>query len=451
MGTLFGKKYNYNDDFTSNNDKKYRHLDRVVNPNTAIVRNPRMDGEGTTVVFLPYPEFDNPEYKTKGITVPDRLSDEPRDYGPWLFSADGVQRFGRTPVTLLFDNPDDAGFNMREHHPVQLIWDTVVSTVKNKLSPTTPFGTPESDSWEVILNGNGNQNSFGCLNRPDKFLLGYVLIYSLGEDRYYKMTGQPLGGTDSEPPVVFIMPRSTAKTMLAAIDPKDDKEGPKVITGAQAFHFYDRKKNNCEALRGGNSGGGDLGLGGSRRAAPLLTQQPDGQQLAGYNVLVTPTLDGNPSSRKIVDNRRKFEEFACRKLKPWQEVLRGHTPDQCAKVIADHCALPYSILYQAWKDHPEWYSEEMKFKIKNPVTVETRPPVKPTQPTIKNDWSTGGDDFDNPPGKSDAKGDYPFGSTPFDGPSEAPSIPADEDVVDPKVVAEAQARFRARAAQASGK
>lgn len=460
---LFGRKYDYESDYLPQTANRFKHLERVAQPNRALVREPRMDGNGTTVVFLPYPDFEAPDYQAKGLVVPDRASDHPRDYGEpgtsWLFGAEGVRRFGKNPVTLLFDNPDDAAFNPWEHHPVHLIYDAVIRTKRSRQMVPTPVGTSDSDRWQVLLDGDeGAQGAgqYGSLAKPDKLMLAYALVYNLGDENFL-LAGTALGGAPADPPVVFVMTRSTGQSLLEAMDPL-----PVPITGVKVFHFYDRKKNNCPAMSAAAMAAAVAAAPGAerRRVAPahLVGQAPvAGQQLAGYGVYVTDSLTGRPGEPTL--DRRQFTQFAAQKLPPWRDVLRGHTPDQCAEVVGNTCGLPASLLYYAWKSRPDWYPGELKHMLNNPVTREVRP-----HGSVPGVGAASGTTVAGTAASGTASAAAPgvpgFGfaapapaaaaeAAPADTPGDdGNTFPLDDPgaAYDPRVVAEAQARFRAAAA-----
>ena len=147
-------KYDYRTDFLPQAGA-FRHLERIAHLDKVVVREPKMDE--STVVFLPYPKFHEPDYKSRGLVHPDfEDPTDSRSINPeqWLYAVEGVRYFGKNPVSLLFDNPEDSGFIPNEHHPVNMIYEAAIRTVKSKGVVNTPFGSNVSDEWDVLLNGS---------------------------------------------------------------------------------------------------------------------------------------------------------------------------------------------------------------------------------------------------------------------------------------------------------
>lgn len=432
--SLFGKKYNFETDLLpqSKANRKFQHLDRVVKANAATVREPRMDNGGATVVFLPYPDFDAKGYKAANQVLSDRNSDEPRDYSPWLFSAMGVRKFGKNPITLLFDTPDSFP---KSEHPIQLIWDTVKRTVATKQVVQTPFGSSESEKWKTVLDGDEANKVYSSICKPDLLLIGNAVVYKLGEEDFALGNNPPLGGAPDDPQVVFVMTRAAGLELLTHLDKRD------AVTGACAVHFYDRKQKSCpamaNALKSVAPAAGSAGF-GQRRSAPLLGgENPNAPVAYGYGVYVSDTVSGLANDPPVAANHATFVEVACKKVKPWEQVLQGHTPNECAAIVANHCGLPLSILYHAWKSHPEWYSDEIKRGLLNPVTVEVKAPTPPAE------------DFPAGPTTNAAPWGTPkpptVATTTFAG-----GDPADDDDVDPAMLEAARNRLNQRLANRNG-
>lgn len=437
-------KYDYKTDFLPQGGK-FRHLDRIADLNKVVVREPKMDE--STVVFLPYPKFEDANYKARRLVEDDLLDPlDSRSLGPWLFPAEGVRYFGKNPVSLLFDNPDESGFIPTEHHPIYMIYDTVLRTVKSKSVVNTPIGSSVTDRWEIFLNGDkeAQGNNFGCLNRPGPLTLAYVLAYTLGKDQPFAQTGYPLGGMAGDKPVIFMMTQTVTRTLLEAFDSYlENEQHPKILTGGLAVHFYDRQKGVCSA-KAAEAASASLQLGGSRRAPAANQQQV---QLAGYGVHLTQTLSGRHGDPLLP--RDMFIDQAVKTIRPWEEVLRGHTPEQCAKIVADQCGLPMSMLYHAWKSMPEYYSDEMRTAIRNPVSQnfgnrnsvpQSRDQENPTYSpqTTSNPFGLGGY---TPPTAAD-EGDGPVGGdTP---PVEKGDFVASDLGYDPAEEERLDAEFRKR-------
>jgi hypothetical protein len=216
---LFRKTYDFRNDALGSTKDRFHHLERLVQPGRAIARAPEMKNDGTTVVLLPQPDFDKPDYREKGLVLPDRRSAEEANYNPWLFYGPGVQRFGKNPVSLLFDDPDDAGFNPWDDHPVFLIYGALKNAKKNQLLIETPFGSSDSDRWTVLLDGDssGPRAVYSVIKRPETLILAHALVYSSGPENYHSM-GAALGSATNDLPVVFVMTSSTGETLSKAVD-----------------------------------------------------------------------------------------------------------------------------------------------------------------------------------------------------------------------------------------
>jgi len=363
--SLFGKKktYNFNTDFLPGKDKKFEHLSYIMQKPGAVNARMVLQKGGATIVPLPYPVFDEsvtPNRPT-GEVEPDRNNEEEsRDYGQWLFSAEGVLKFGKTQVTLLFDNPEGM---LKLDHPIHAINHAVSQVIMNKTVVETPFGSSESDGWVTLAKGDGGK-VYGCLPRPENLLLCYAAIYKLGEEDFGSAA---LGTAAEDPPYVFVMSRSTGLQFLTALDEHRD------VTGSAVCHFYDRKANVCQARSNAERAKNDTSKFGGRRSVPM--QGPASEKTAGYDVYVSETIDGMPTSYRPSQHRAQFNRLAREKVKPWSEVLKGHTPDECASVVAKVCGLPMSLLYHAWSNHPEWYPPQLQERLRNPRTVTMNPPA----------------------------------------------------------------------------
>lgn len=371
--SIFGKTYNFQQDAIPPEKNRFSALARLVKPGAATVRAPEMKG-GTSIVILPYPNFENPNYKRENDVVPDR-SEETRFSPGVFFYADGVNKFGKSPVSLLFNNPDDAGFSPEEHHPAHMIYSVLMKTVKNKALVTTPFGTSDSDKWGVLLDGDGG-NVYGCIKRPGRQFLVNALVYTSGADNYVLDGSPPLGAADDDKQVVFVMTQATFMDFLDKIDVLDAKEAflhPE-ITGCKFVHIFDKKVGTCPAMQGAEAAKrAATGMGGVRRA-PVGTPGQKKMEGFGFGVYVSDTLSGRPAGPQDPPAlRTEAAQLACAKLKPWDQVLREYTPEECARIISDECSLPDSLLYHAWKNRPEFYSDALKLRLKNPKSVNFPP------------------------------------------------------------------------------
>ena len=437
-----GKKFDFRSDGLPPERNRFQHLDRVVQTGKAQAREPEMKGNGTTIVILPYPNFDNPNYLQTGAVIPDRQSEDPLDYTPWIFYADGIRRFGKNQITLLFDNPDrSTGFNPVEDQPAVMIRDAVWKAVKSQQLIETPFGTSDSDNWNLLLNGDKDNNKYSVLPMPDRLFMVYAMVYSSNSDNYAE-SGPPLGAADNDLPVVFVMSKGTGQSLFEALDAVKPGSVPgapdsllhSTFTGCKFIHFYDRKKPNCPAKANAEnvklSEGG--GFGGVRRS-PIAAQIQNQSQktLAGYGVYVSDTLDGRPTGMTI--KRSDVAKFATQKLIPWEQAIRGYTPVECARVIADHSGLPLSMLYWAWKSHPEYYPDTIKHGLKKPVSANFAAPSKPVNSVTQDQDSTFGLNDDQDKHEEEA---------PWGGPVRGGEPNVDDEGIDQNEQQAAMARFR---------
>lgn len=356
------KTYDFRTDFMPGGNA-FRHLDRIIKPDIVQAREPKMNEDGTSVVFLPFPDFSDASYKTNNVVFEDRVDEsDTRAYGPWLFVAPGVRYFGKNPVSLLFDNPDDSGFIPTEHHPVYLVYETIYRAVRNKTVVDTPFGSSESDKWYELVNGgtSGGKTTYGCISKPGLLGLAYALVYQCGKDQL-SPDGIPVGGSQGDRPVVFVMTGTILNTLMGAFDRYlEQANGPANLTGDLGVHFFDRKKGTCRAKATAVSYQAPQ-LGG-RRQAPVGAQAAPAA-LAGYDVHLTP---GQMFGVKL--DRDTCAGHACQTLRPWEEVLRGNTPEECAQILATQSGLPMSLLWSAWRSQPQFHTEEMKAGARNPVS-----------------------------------------------------------------------------------
>jgi hypothetical protein len=156
-------------------------------------------------------------------------------------------------------------------------------------------------------------------------------------------------------------------------------------------------------------------------------------------VYLSDTLSGRPVSATDPGlNRSEAAALACKKLLPWEKVIRGYTPEECARIIADECSLPDSLIWHAWKGMPDFYSDQLKLKLKNPKSVNFAPapaaqqdtaPDGATEPADAGEQTTqeGGHTFSPPPHVEDvADGD------------------ANEDVYNLAAMKAAQEKFRSQ-------
>jgi len=370
---IFDKR-NFRDSVGSNNSgDKFSHLNPIVVPNKAVARCPEMGGVGTTVVFLPYPNFENPNYKRERDVLPDRLSDDPGDWGPWMFAATGVWKFGPRNITYLFDDPDDAGFISSEHNPAHMIYEAAERAAKPDALIETPFGTSDTDRWGLLLNGGktNEREIFSCISRPQPLVMAYALVYASGKVTYIN-EGQALGGAQGDLPVVFVMSRYTAvesmgRPLNATVGEDDNlRYRHKDVTGVKYIHFYDKKKQNAPALQGQAAAMAANAFGGVRRATNPMAPTEEKKDF-GFGVLVTDTFSGRAGDPK--QDRSLAVNYACATLRPWEETIKGYTPIEAANLIATQCGFPFSLLYHAWKSHPEYYPDELKTRLKSPKSV----------------------------------------------------------------------------------
>lgn len=430
--SLFGKKYDPSVDLAPQQDRGFDHLNWVIQPGKAIAREPKMKStHGGTIVVLPYPQFDVEGYRENNLVHPDRPPDSETEFGDqrWMFIAQGVRKFGKNPMTLLFDNPEDSGFSIREHHPIGLIVDTAWKAKKGQMV-STPLGTSDSDLWlDLLLGNNAKQNCYASLPGPDNLAIMNVMIYNLGTTEY--PANMPLGGVKAEPQCVWVMSRSTSGEFLKTLRDKDG--APLPVTASRVYHFYDKQnpagckaKMNAEAASGMN----EMSFGEDRRRAAPAQQGQGDKTLAGYGVFASDSLNGSPDDRRVPATMRdQIVKYSVQKLLPWEKILRGHTPDQCAQLVAKHCGLPHSLLYHAWQSHPKWYSEEMLFLLKRPSTMQMGGGSLPSQqgqqqagrttseppPNDATAFSGFGDDAPVPAagssavgGANDRRGDFPL-------------------------------------------
>lgn len=460
---LFNKKFNFKTDGLPPEKNRFRHLDKVVVPGKATPRCAEQTGGGTSVVFLPYPNFENPAYKAQSDVLPDRVDHEPNAYSQWIFSADGVWRFGKPGVTMLFDNPD--GYNVYEEHPIHLIVNAAYTVEKAKSVVETPFGTSDTDHWTTLLRGDGSGKVFGCLNSPKRLFMTNALIYSSGTENYFA-DGAPLGAAKDDLQTVFVLTTDTLKSLIGELDKPADASREVVtdisgylhpeFTGKKFIHFYDKKNpQSCLAYRQAQQAKAQASFGGVRRTAPIL-QSTAQQNMGGYSAFICDTLGGLPSDP--TPPRDLIVKLACDKVRPWEEVLRGHTPQECIHVAAEQCGLPLSLIYHAWKSRPEYYTDEMKHRLKNPRSANFwTPSAAQAAPAhteeaevglTDNPWASSGNDqpavdpkaapwggsFSDPPGAVPVANGAGVGSLP-------------DEAFDQAALAESQAKFAAAKAK----
>lgn len=427
---LFRTNFDFKTDGLPAERDPFRHLSRVVKPGTAVCREPTMNDGGTTMMVLPMPDFQDPDYKTKGVVRPDRFSEQAGDFSSWIFKADGIRRFGKTPVTLLFDDPEpSSGFNKYVDNPAWAIYDTMMNVVKAGQRIDTPFGSSDSDQWTVLLKGldvPGQKAKYADITRPGELYLCYGLIWRHGKDDYFSL-GAPFGAAKDDLPVVFVQTLNMFQSFFERVEERDKQTG-KVLnptfTGQKFFHFYDRKgfcpaeQKAASALAMQNA---SAGFGVRQRSAPGAGGfAPAAQkQLGGYGVYMSDTASGMPPPQDNPIDRRIAVNVAVNKLRPWEEVLRGYTPDETAREIANHSGIPLSVLYHCWKHKPHWFTDEMTHRLRNPVSTSApagggwgQQVDHVTQPgTFGGEWSQPPQGHDAAP----APASHPFGSLPWDG------------------------------------
>lgn len=364
-----------------------RHLLRLINPNLAnsnrvTVRKPVMKHPGTTIVALPYPEFDA-NGKPNGKVLNDRYDNNPsnpRSYNRWLFRAGdkGVLQFGKQWISVLFDNPEDSGWDFDTDHPIQLISRTTRYAIKKNTDVQTPYGSATSDRWKVLLEGDEAAKEFAIIKSPEVMFLVYAVIYQAGTTNYLQETGAPFGALAGEPLVVFVMTRSTGATLMDQIDMPLRNDRPDegllhpTVTGSRFIHFFDKKVGACPMIKhaAAPSSGQDGDDFGSTRRGPQLRMGEKPAEGFGYNVHVSETIDGLPGSRKV--SRDAIAKYAQNRVLPWEQVLRGHTPDECADLVQSMAGLPLSVLAHAWQSHPEYFNSVTKAMMASRRTFDMR-------------------------------------------------------------------------------
>lgn len=447
---LHKKNYNVQDETWQTNEQLYdKHLARMINADLAnsgrvVARVPEMKG-GTTIAFLPYPEFPSDGSKPTRV-YPDRWDadpEKPRSYNNWLFIASdkGVVRFGKQWISVLFDNPDDSGWDYDNDHPIQLIARHTGFAVKKRINVETPYGSSSSDDWNVLVNGDESRKEFGVIKYPEVMCLGFAVVYHSGKNNYYNETGAPYGASSNDPLVVFVMSRSVSATLMDEIDKPLVNNDPSKgllhpnVTGCRFVHFYDKQLGACPMLRAAaaSTGSDGDGFGGRRGPRDRIGEKPSTG--FGYNVVVTETIDGAPGSKDV--KRDAVAKYALGRVQPWEKVLRGHGPDECADLVQSMAGLPLSVLSHAWQSHPEFFNETTKALMARRVTSlpdkTTTVGANPRRSEIE--------DFDfNAPAQQTP-------TIPFVNPVPAPSGPIDasteNDVYSKDRLLASQARLRA--------
>lgn len=378
---LHSKTYNINEENwqTGGNDR-FDHLQRMIKPQAStrfVMRGPEQKNGGTTLVALPYPEFnDDGTVVAPGRVGDDRLDkdpENPRTYNRWLFKANdrGVTKFGNPFLSLLFDNPEDSGWNFDDDHPIQLIYKHINFAVRKKLEVETPYGSSSSDKWAVLLNGDGGQN-YAIIKRPDIQFLFFSLIYKSGKDNF-DAAGSAFGAAQSDPLPVFILSRDTATSLMDQLDRPLRNDRPSEgllhpnVTGCKFVHVYDKQMGTCQAQQNmvaqvqQESGS----IGGSRRG-PASQAGEQAKTGFGFATFISDTLDGSSGSKRI--GRDACAKFATDRVRPWDQVIRGHTPEECAELVQSVCKFPLSVLEYCWATHPEYFTSTTRDRMKAKTT-----------------------------------------------------------------------------------
>lgn len=433
---LFRPNFNFKNDGLPAERDPFRHLSRIVKPGMAQCREAGMKDGGTTVVMLPAPDFQAPDYKTRFSVLPDRYSEEPGDYSSWVFKADGIRRFGKNPISLLFDDPDPStGFDRYVDNPAYAIYNTLHDVIRGGITVDTPFGSSASDNWLAILKGEskpGQKAKYPDVTRPGELYMTYAAVWSHGKDNYAAM-GAPVGASPDDLPVVFVQSLNTFQGFYAEIEKRNQDQSLMVpdITGAKFVHFYD-KQGSCPAMQAAlQAQASQMTSFGSRQrggtaATGFQPGQAGGRDLAGYGVYLSDTPSGRPVPSDNPINREIFVRLAVSKVKPWEDVLRGFTPDETAREIATHAGLPMSILYHCWKHKPEWYSEEMRTALRNPSSIVVNTPAAAAAGAWAQAYGQPTQGQDHGQGQAGPE-TYPLGSLPWDGghtQAQPPAAPA---------------------------
>jgi hypothetical protein len=129
------------------------------------------------------------------------------------------------------------------------------------------------------------------------------------------------------------------------------------VTGSRYVHFWDRQKP-CPTVNVATADAADGEFGVRRGPGPKLGDAGKG---FGYAVQLTETFDGSPAGRKL--NREAVAGHALKRVLPWEHVLRGHSPDECADLVQREAGLPLSVLHYCWQSHPEYLSETTKNRM----------------------------------------------------------------------------------------
>jgi hypothetical protein len=378
---LHKKNYRVEDENWQTQDKSAdRHLDRIGNAaligsGKLAVRMPEMNG-GTVIVALPYPaEFqDNGHAVNNGKVVKDRVrQDDPRSYNRWMFKADdhGVVRFGERWISVLFDNPDDSGWNYERDHPIQLIADNVNRAVYRKNLIETPYGSSDSDDWFGLVKESvkDGKKRYPIIKRPEKLCLVYAMVYHSGKNQFFSESGIPFGADVNDPLVLFVMLRSTVDAFMDAIDVPLQNDDPGAgllhpeITGARYVHFYN-KQEPCPTVRVAQVSSGEYGT--VRRGPGVNVGSAKGGEGFGYAVRLTKTFDGTSNAPPL--ERDKIAAFATRKVISWENSVRGHSPEECADLVQDMAGLPLSVLHHCWAAHPEYINSVTRALMNRRVT-----------------------------------------------------------------------------------
>lgn len=377
---LHSRRYNVKEEtWQTQEGNRHAHLARMIHPGVAnrfMAQAPDLKA-GSTIAILPYP-FDEEGHKLPGEQVmPDRWDadpENPRSYNRWLFKAGdrGVTRFGRGWLSVVFDNPEDSGWNFDDDHPIQLIYRNASFVVndKTKTVAETAYGSSVSDDWRLLLKGDEGKN-YPVIKAPDVLYAVFCIVYRSGKDEYASL-GAPFGAATTDPIPVFIISRGTAASLMDEIDKplsnakaSDGLLHPNV-TGCKFIHFYNKQDGSCPALRAaGVAQQVNDGFGTRRVQSAQAGEQANTG--FGYAVGVTNTHDGSANGRTVT--RDMCAKLAHKRLLPWEQVIRGVGPQECAELVQQHCKLPLSVLAYAWASKPEFFTETTKSLMKAKVTT----------------------------------------------------------------------------------
>ena len=350
------RSYSTVDALTAAGDRNSERGNFVLKPGAAQYWRPSFQqGAVTTLRILPTPSPENPS-----VLEPYRTAQKTNHFGDWVRYYPAARNFGvgNDKTTFIISTPTGEAAELAMS-PAHVLYNAVDRAVSAK----------QDRGWGGFLKGAAGRSA--DLPKPEGIYLTQVAVLATGQKMFQPWKGS--GG--NERAIVFEWTSGLGKSILESLNkPKDGYNGdpgnyeesmdagdPVSLNHGRFLTIFRKADGNPRTRAMQMQAGPVSAFGGP--AGGLPDSSPQGRDAIGYDFIWEPSFMGT-----VPPQLTGMDAYVLQRTQLWDDIVHLPTFEEQAALLAPR--FPGDMLMYAWRDHPEWITEDIRRRAAAATSVQ---------------------------------------------------------------------------------